>query len=572
MNMFETFARSLRRNEDRVALVAGVGRGRREVSYLQLDRQIDAVCARVAAAGLKAGDRMLLAVPPSIETYVTMLAMMKSGIVVMVIDPAHGAREVSGILREWPPKAIVASRSVLMLGLLVPELRRIPLRFSATGRMPGAGCLSPDYGNGGPCEVFPRSSADSALLTFTSGSTGRPKPVVRTHGFLRQQLRVLRPVAAVRDDDVDFVAMPMFVLFNLANGVTSILPACDMKNPGRANPRAVCDQLTRENVNRMVAAPALLDRLAGFCARRKQSLPGLRMISTGGGPVTPSLPRRLKAVAPNAVVRMVYGSTEAEPIAAIDHDRVSVTAGRRMRSGGGLLAGRPVAGCDLAIVRSSPGADIPPLSEPEFGNMKLQAGEIGEIVVAGKHVLASYADPARDSSTKIRVEDRTWHRTGDAGYVDEQGLLWLVGRQAAAIRDAHGAVYPFQVEFALSDIAGIRRAALTQHDGQRTLVLEIRGRAISTASTRAAACVARHGIERIVAVRRIPLDKRHNSKVDYPALVRLLEGRGAGFRLALVDAVSRVFREFRFVIRGVVRYCQSIAPGTKVGECRTRTK
>jgi acyl-CoA synthetase (AMP-forming)/AMP-acid ligase II len=570
--MFDMFARSLHRNEERVALVAGVGRGRREVTYRELDRHIDAACTQFGDAGLRAGDRVLLAVPPSIETYVAMLAMMKSGIVVMVIDPAHGARKVSGILREWPPDAVVASRSILLLGLLVPELRRIPVKFSASGRMPGASPLSLRTVDDKPVDTFPRSSADSALLTFTSGSTGMPKPVVRTHGFLREQLRVLRPVAELRNGDVDFVAMPMFVLFNLANGVTSVLPACDMKNPGRANPRLVHDQLLAENVNRMVAAPALLDRLAAYCVRRRQSLPGLRIVSTGGGPVSPSLPGRLAAVAPNAVVRMVYGSTEAEPIASIDHNQLSVTANRRMRGGGGLLAGRPVDGCDVAIIRSSPGADIPPLSGPEFARIQLPAGAIGEIAVAGKHVLAGYADPARDRSTKIRVDDRTWHRTGDCGYVDDDGSLWLVGRQEAAIRDALGTVYPFQVEYALSDIPGIRRAALTQHDGLRTLVLEVRGRAISTASSEAAACIARHGIERIVTVRRIPLDKRHNSKVDYPALARLLEGRGSGFRLQLVDVVAGLYRELRRVCRGLARLCQSIASGTKVGPCRTRTK
>ena len=572
MNMFEAFAGALRRREDHLALVAGAGAARRVVSYRELDRRIDAACAQFAAAGLQAGDRMLLAVPPSIETYVAMLAMMKSGIVVMAIDPAHGARQVAAILREWPPDAVVASRSVLMLGLLVPELRRIPRKFSATGRICGATTLSPGSRHDGAFDTRPRSPADSALLTFTSGSTGRPKPVVRTHGFLRQQLDVLRPVAEIRDDDIDFVAMPMFVLFNLASGITSVLPACDMKNPGRANPRAVCDQLVSEDVNRMVAAPALLGRLAGYCSRRGRSLPNLRLIATGGGPVTPSLPRRIGEVAPNAVVRMVYGSTEAEPIAAVDHTQVSVTSGRRMRSGGGLLAGRPVDGCDVAIIRSSAGAEYPPMSGRAFLQLQARVGEIGEIAVAGRHVLTGYADPARDGSTKIRVDDRIWHRTGDCGYIDDRGMLWLVGRQAAAIRDTRGTVYPFQVEYALSDLEGIRRTALVQHDGRRTLVLEVRGGAISTASSKAAACIATHGIERIVAVRRIPLDKRHNSKVDYPALARLLEGRGSGVRLFMVDAVSGLFRRLRSVVHGAARLCQSIASGTKVGAWRTRTK
>ena len=96
------------------------------------------------------------------------------------------------------------------------------------------------------------------MLSFTSGSTGEPKPVTRSHGFLRQQMAILQPVARFEVDDVDFVAMPMFVLFNLANGITSVLPACDIKHPGRADSRVIAEQLRSEGATRTVASPGSL--------------------------------------------------------------------------------------------------------------------------------------------------------------------------------------------------------------------------------------------------------------------------------------------------------------------------
>ena len=144
-----------------------------------------------------------------------MLALLKAGMVIMHIDPAHSASKVAQILKAWPPAAIVASRPILMLGMLFPELRRIQKRFVVGGRARGATTLCRDQELQAPRPVTERSSADSAILSFTSGSTGEPKALIRTHGFLRKQMEILQRLAGTNQGDIDFVAMPMFVLFNL---------------------------------------------------------------------------------------------------------------------------------------------------------------------------------------------------------------------------------------------------------------------------------------------------------------------------------------------------------------------
>jgi acyl-CoA synthetase (AMP-forming)/AMP-acid ligase II len=171
----------------------------------------------------------------------------------------------------------------------------------------------------------------------------------------------------------------------------------------------------------------------------------------------------------------------------------------------------------------------------------LPDGNAGEIVVSGEHVISGYADPARDRDTKIRVQETVWHRTGDAGYFDASGRVWLVGRCAAALSDYRGTVYPFQVEYAVSAVRGIRRAALIEKDGDRILVLESSGREFRTHCAEAAKCVAQFDIDRIVTVHRIPVDRRHDAKVDYPALNRLLDGRWRRYRDRFVEMVSSVF-------------------------------
>jgi len=496
---------------------------------------------------------VLLAVPVSIDTYVVMLALLKAGMVIMHIDPAHGNAGIAQILKAWPPSAIVASKPVLMLGLLFPDLRRIQTRFVVGGKASGATTLCNSVESQQPVAVTKRSAADPAILSFTSGSTGEPKALIRTHGFLRRQMEILNRLAQTSADDIDFVAMPMFVLLNLANRISSVLPACNMRHPGRADPHIVLHQLQTEHATKMVASPALLERLADHCLVKKETLPKLQCISTGGGPVGPTLPQRLRAIAPAAIVRTVYGSTEAEPIASIDEQQVSFVDRVRTREGAGLLVGKPVSGCAVRIIENQPGHELGPLTNEAFSNLGLATGSAGEIVVSGEHVISGYADPVRDRDTKIRVQNTVWHRTGDAGYFDSSGRLWLVGRCWAMLSDYRGTVYPFQVEYAVNAVRGVRRAALIEKDGDRVLVLETCGREFRTNCAEAAKCVAQVEIDRIVTMHRIPVDRRHDAKVDYPALHRLLDVRLCRWRDRLAGMVSDVFT----VCRDAFKWLQS---------------
>lgn len=542
MNVVNQFARTVERIKNRPALISGLGFARQALSYGELSERIDRATELLRQAALRPGDRVLLAVPLSIETYIAMLAVLKAGLVITFVDPAHGAQTLARCLRAHPPTALIATPAIMLLRLLSPELRRIPLRFTVAGSRGSAINICDGNRATTPQVTERRSLEDSALLTFTSGSSGEPKAVVRTHGFLRNQFAILTPVAELKPDDIDLVAMPMFVLFNLAAGITSVIPACDMKHPAQARPKVLVAQLIQERATRMVASPALFDRIASYCSRTRTSLPEIRCFSTGGGPVGPALPGRLRAIAPGARIRLVYGSTEAEPIACIDDESVSVSDLGQMREGAGLLVGRPVAGCDVRIIENRQCARSGPWTAHTFSALGLAAGQTGEIVVSGKHVLQGYADPWRNRDSKIDVDGTLWHRTGDAGYFDALGRLWLVGRCDAAIHDARGELYPFQVEYAVSAVQGIRRAALIALNGKRLLVIEASTRRFEADCLRMARCIAAQEIDRIIAVNRIPMDRRHGAKVDYPALRRRLQRDHSRIGIAMINVAAQIYR------------------------------
>jgi acyl-coenzyme A synthetase/AMP-(fatty) acid ligase len=128
-----------------------------------------------------------------------------------------------------------------------------------------------------------------------------------------------------------------------------------------------------------------------------------------------------------------------------------------------------------------------------------------------------------NAEAKIDVDGVIWHRTGDAGYLDAHGRLWLLGRCSARISDAHGVVYPFSVEAAASAHPAVRRSAMASWRGRRVLLAEPAYPLYDGELDVLKQSLAWAHLDAIRVVDRLPVDRRHNGKIDYPALARLLE-------------------------------------------------
>jgi acyl-CoA synthetase (AMP-forming)/AMP-acid ligase II len=306
----------------------------------------------------------------------------------------------------------------------------------------------------------------------------------------------------------------VFVLANLAAGVTTLLPEADLRHVGAIDPAPVLRQIEAHRPTRSTASPALFARLIETGA----SLPTLTKLFTGGAPVFPSILDRLTDACPNARIVCLYGSTEAEPIAELDWADATGTDRQRMRTGGGLLVGAPVPRCDVRIIADHAGEPIASLDASGFEAITRPTGEVGQIIVAGDHVVPGYLDGRGEARTKIRVDGRVWHRTGDAGCLDERGRLWLLGRASAKICDDRGTIWPFAAECAADGIEGLRRTALIAHAAQRWLVVEAAPDRRKRVEAQIAERLAWAAIDRFVHVDRVPVDRRHHAKVDYPAL------------------------------------------------------
>lgn len=141
----------------------------------------------------------------------------------------------------------------------------------------------------------------------------------------------------------------------------------------------------------------------------------------------PDLLERLAAALPATQIFAVCGSTEAEPISHVGVRDIGPDDWRAMRTGSGLLAGRTIDEISLRIIDN-------------------------EIVVTGDHVSKHYLDRSQGAGVKVEIDGQIWHRTGDAGRLDERGCLWLLGRSDGAA----GGFFPFAVESAARYWPGVR--------------------------------------------------------------------------------------------------------------------
>jgi len=469
VNILAAFQRAVAQHPERIAIVDGGGRA---TSYAALDARGAALAAAWYAQGLRQGDRVLIAARLDADLYAALAALWRIGAAAVLPEPALGIAGLRHAIATTAPRALFANGFYRLLPLIVPAVRTIPLRLTRTARATRH-----------PAADLPTDTP--ALISFTSGSTGAPKAIVRSHGFLAAQDAAVAPLIGTRGvAEVDLVAFPVFVVANLGQGITSVLPNWRTGNPAGANAAAIARHAERHGVTRMLLSPAI----AAIVAER---LPrGVHSIFTGGGPVFPDLVERLNEARPGLRIVSVYGSTEAEPIAEIEAAETSDADRAAMAQGGGLLAGHPVAAARVRIIND-------------------------EILVAGAHVVSGYLDPAQDASTKVRDADGTvWHRTGDAGRFDDAGRLWLRGRWASRV----AGMWPFEVEVPARAWPGVRRAALAEHRGRPVLAIEGTRADLPDWRTRGAAL----GIADVRWVRNIPLDRRHGSKVDLAALQALL--------------------------------------------------
>lgn len=510
--MVATLGTFAERTPHATAIITGTRANRRTLTFDEVSCLSATWAKTLQENGVQNGDHVLVLQSISVELYLALLAIFRIGAIAVFPDPQSLQKTIEAACASVHPVAMIGGWPAQLLRQVSRPLRQIKGTFSAAA-VPWATRLPKSKGTEAHVANVPADQA--ALVTFTSGSTGAPKVIARSHGFLAAQHAAITRAVDFVPGTTTLTALPVFVLSHMASGVASILPASDVRKPKEIDTAPLLTQIAENKAHTILASPALVERLARVPASDHPKLATVRDILTGGGPIFPDIVDAASRAMPNARIHLAYGSTEAEPIAHITHDQIAPEDKAATAKGRGLIAGKPTKGTEVAILREAWGMPRPSLTPSEFDALRMPQGEPGEIVVAGDHVVASYVNGIGNAESKINVAGRVWHRTGDAGAMDANGRLWLLGRCAYRLKD-DPPLYPLQVEAQARAVLGPVPLAAARLDGQAVLVVES-GKAGDPA------LATQFRVDRMLAVKKIPLDRRHQSKVDYASLKALLQ-------------------------------------------------
>ena len=530
-----------RREPDRVAVVhvgrPWFGKQRQKVTtFAQLSHRAEATAVGLREIGIREGTLCSFMVPPGEDAMVLALALWRVGAVMVGIEPhSHGMKTVARCLAKVGPEVFFGTPEA-HVGRRVFGWGRDTVKTNIVvgGKIPGMRSLKslerPWLADPQPPAVAPE---DPAVVAFTTGSTGNPKPTVMTHRNLTTMIRGVGAQWGLdrADEVVDMPTFPIFWIIGLSQAGTVVIPPMNFatKGPGHADPAMLARVITDYGVRSMFGSPALLANLARHCDEQGLKLPTLERIVAGGAEIYGPLYAAVKKVLVDGEMYSNYGATEALPIAEIAGATVLGETWARTEAGEGLCVGDPLDGVEVRIV----GISDEPIESMDDAEV-MSTGAIGEVVARSPHISERYWElPEEMAKNKIAEADTLWHRLGDTGWLDDQGRLWVCGRVSHRVVTSERTHFALCCEPVFNTHPDVVRTALVgprlAGGATATAVMcvelkpEARDRSAQVARELQALADghdATKGIDRFAFIDRLPVDKRHNAKIDRPALAK----------------------------------------------------
>lgn len=438
---------------ERLAVVEAGGRG---LTWSGLDDEVGRVASGLGALGVLAGHRVLLVLGNRIEFVTTYLGVLRAQAVAVPVNPGSTVAELAGLLVDCGARTVVADGATLatvreavgraeVSAAAHDESRPVP-RVVVVGD--GATPAETSYddlraGEARPVPPLP-DPEKLAVLLYTSGTSGRPRAAMLTHRALLANVEQVAGVEPpmMHSDDVVLGVLPLFHVYGLGAVLGGVLRhRAKLVLTDRFDPEGTLDLIEDEACSLVPVAPPVFAAWRDVEALAERLGP-VRMILSGSAPLPAEVVEEFSALT-RVPVHQGYGLTEAAPV-------VTTT----------LLSATPKPG---SVGAALDGIELRLVDEDGRPVSAAEADDAAEIQIRGANLFSGYWPDGADGPA-----DDGWWSTGDVGFLDADGDLFLVDRVKELVIVSGFNVYPTEVEAALADVPGVRQVAVLGTPDERT--------------------------------------------------------------------------------------------------------
>ena len=397
-----------------------------EVSYADLEDRIRGVSSRLCSLGVKPGDRVAVCATNRIEILELVFSCARLGAILVPINNRLTAPEVRFQLEDCEPVVVLADapRSVLIIeaGAEPTDLDEFASMAHSTGRQDAASIPE-----------VPEDLERSLLLVYTSGTTGTPKGAV-----LSQRSLLYTVLNAIDHEgfDSDSIVASVLPLFHVGGLNIQTIPCLyaggTVVLAERFVPESLLEIIRRHRPTHLLLVPTAMSALLDAPILVPQDLSSLGALNCGSSVVPEKLIRRFHSLGVRVV--QVYGATETGPTAVV----LKYADAGRVGS-----CGKPARHSELRIVDDA-GTDVSP-------------GETGELWLRGPHLFTHYWNRPEDTEQAF---SGSWYATGDLGFADEEGFIFISGRRRDLIISGGENIYPAEVESVVGEHPSVAEVAI----------------------------------------------------------------------------------------------------------------
>ncbi|MGD9495786.1 MAG: class I adenylate-forming enzyme family protein [Armatimonadota bacterium] len=407
-------------------------------------QEADRLSANLAAElrrhlGLGEGDPAAIAMPNCAEYFLAYWAVLRAGGVVAAVNCRLGEQEMAHVLGDTKARILITHGRVqeqVEAGLRdSDEIERIIVAQPVHERSARFEDLIAGNGWRDFRDHEPREE-DAAVIAYTSGTTGKPKGAIMRHCDLVFNVKNCLVAHSFRHEDVHMLALPMFH----CTALYSLLPSAaylgsTLAIAPRPDKAELLDLIESARVTTFLGPPTLFAMLAMGDELAKRDVSSLRLIAYAGSPMHPETIRRLRDLLPHVQLRNFFGLTETT---SVTHVLPSEDALSHADS-----VGKPLPEV-RAMIADEHGEPLPP-------------GETGELCIHRSNVISGYWNMPHRIEEDMRGN---WFRTGDLAHVDEDGYLYVHGREKDIIIVGGENVVAGEVEEVIAELEGVREVAV----------------------------------------------------------------------------------------------------------------